>query len=218
MDDPKQLTARLLKCYSGAVYDTLRECGFENCVLPSDIRPIDDTQVLAGPVFTISGSTKPSISKEDALLAWTEFLSVARNGHVVVCAGQTNDIALMGELSAETLQARGILGYVTDGGCRDADFIRKIGFPTFHRFYTPRDVVGAWSVDEMQKPIKMGDVDIAPGDYLIADIDGAVLIPAAHIEEIITSCEEVMRTENHLRTAIRSGADPKKAYLKYGRF
>jgi regulator of RNase E activity RraA len=79
-------------------------------------------------------------------------------------------------------------------------------------------VVGAWSVDEMQKPIKMGDVDIAPGDYLIADIDGVVLIPGGHIAEIIAACEEVMRTENQVRTAIRSGVDPKEAYLKYGRF
>ena len=218
MDDSKQLTARLGKCYSGAVYDTLREHGFENCVLPSDIRPIDDTQILAGPVFTVSGSAKPGISEGDALLAWTEFLSAASKGHVVICAGQTENIALMGELSAETLQARGVLGYVSDGGCRDADFIRKIGFQTFHRFYTPRDVVGAWSVDEMQTPIKIGDVNISPGDYVIADIDGVVIIPGAHIATIITSCEEVMNTENQVRTAIRSGVDPKEAYLKYGRF
>ena len=218
MDDSKQLTARLSKCYSGAVYDTLREHGFENCVLPSDIRPIDDTQILAGPVFTVSGSAKPGISEGDALLAWTEFLSAASKGHVVICAGQTENIALMGELSAETLQARGVLGYVSDGGCRDADFIRKIGFQTFHRFYTPRDVVGAWSVDEMQTPIKIGDVNISPGDYVIADIDGVVIIPGAHIATIITSCEEVMNTENQVRTAIRSGVDPKEAYLKYARF
>ena len=218
MDDSKQLTARLSKCYTGAVYDTLREHGFENCVLPSDIRPIDDTQILAGPVFTVSGSAKSGISEGDALLAWTEFLSAASKGHVVICAGQTENIALMGELSAETLQARGVLGYVSDGGCRDADFIRKIGFQTFHRFYTPRDVVGAWSVDEMQTPIKIGDVNISPGDYVIADIDGVVIIPGAHIATIITSCEEVMNTENQVRTAIRSGVDPKEAYLKYGRF
>ena len=218
MDDSKQLTARLSKCYSGAVYDTLREHGFENCVLPSDIRPIDDTQILAGPVFTVSGSAKPGISEGDALLAWTEFLSAASKGHVVICAGQTENIALMGELSAETLQARGVLGYVSDGGCRDAYFVRKIGFQTFHRFYTPRDVVGAWSVDEMQTPIKIGDVNISPGDYVIADIDGVVIIPGAHIATIITSCEEVMNTENQVRTAIRSGVDPKEAYLKYGRF
>ncbi len=218
MDDSKQLTARLSKCYSGAVYDTLREHGFENCVLPSDIRPIDDTQILAGPVFTVSGSAKPGISEGDALLAWTEFLSAASKGQVVICAGQTENIALMGELSAETLQARGVLGYVSDGGCRDAYFVRKIGFQTFHRFYTPRDVVGAWTVDEMQTPIKIGDVNISPGDYVIADIDGVVIIPGAHIATIITSCEEVMNTENQVRTAIRSGVDPKEAYLKYGRF
>ena len=96
----------------------------EHGVLPSVIRPIDVTQVLAGPIFTVSGAPMPGISEGDALLAWTEFLSAASNGHVVICAGQTNDIALMGELSAETLKARVILGYVTDWWCRDADFIR----------------------------------------------------------------------------------------------
>jgi len=218
MQDSKNLTMRLRKCYSGAVFDALREHGFENCVLPHDIRPIDDSQILAGPVFTVAGSGKPGMDADEALRSWTGFLSAATSGHVVVCAGQTDRLALMGELSAETLQSRGILGYVTDGGCRDADFIKKIGFQTFHRFYTPRDVVGSWSVDAMQIPVQIGEVTICPGDYLIADIDGAVVIPASHARQIITFCEQVMATENAVREAIRSGVDPKEAYLKYGRF
>jgi hypothetical protein len=68
------LTERLAKCYSGAVYDALRERGIDNTVLPKDIRPIDDTQVIAGPIFTVSGTPKPGISADDALLAWTGFL------------------------------------------------------------------------------------------------------------------------------------------------
>lgn len=108
---------------------------------------------LAGPAFTISGTPKPGISADDALLTWTGFLSSAPSGHVVVCSGHTDDIALMGELSAETLQARGVRGYVTNGGCRDSDFIRSIGLPVFHRYYTAKDVVRAWSVDKMEVPV-----------------------------------------------------------------
>ncbi len=216
--DHKSLTQRLEKCYSGAVFDALRERGIENTVLPKDIRPIDDTKILAGPVFTVSGTPKPGISADEALLAWTGFLSDAQAGHVVVCDGHTSDIALMGELSAETLQGRGVRGYVTNGGCRDSDFIRNIGFQVFHRYYTARDVVGAWSVDQMQKPIQIGDVVVSPGDYLIADIDGVVLIPGESAQEVITEVEEVMNTESKVRTAIRNGTDPKEAYLQYGRF
>lgn len=57
-DKKAALTERLAKCYSGAVYDALRERGIDNTVLPKNIRPIDDTHVLAGPVFTISGTPK----------------------------------------------------------------------------------------------------------------------------------------------------------------
>ena len=217
-DNQAALTERLGQCYSGAVYDALREKGLDNTVLPKDIRPIDDTQVLAGPVFTISGTPKPGVSADEALLAWTDFLSSAPSGHVVVCSGHTDDIALMGELSAETLQARGVRGYVTNGGCRDSDFIRNIGFPVFHRFYTPKDVVGAWSVDKMGASVQIGDVVVKPGDFLIADIDGAILIPGDIAEEIVAEVEEVMNTENEVRSAIRSGTDPKEAYLTYGRF
>ena len=79
-DNQAALTERLGKCYSGAVYDALRERGIDNTVLPRDIRPIDDTQVLAGPVFTASGTPKPGISADEALLAWTGFLSTAPSG------------------------------------------------------------------------------------------------------------------------------------------
>ena len=52
----------------------------------------------------------------------------------------------MGELSAETLKFRGVRGYVVDGGCRDVDFILKLGFPVCCRYYTPADIVGRWVV------------------------------------------------------------------------
>ena len=217
-DKKAAFTERLAKCYSGAVYDALRERGINNTVLPKDIRPIDDTQVMAGPIFTVSGTPKPGISADEALLAWTGFLSTAPSGHIVVCNGHTDDIALMGELSAETLQMRGVRGYVTNGGCRDCNFIRNIGFPVFHRFYTPRDVVGAWSVDKMEVPVQIGEVVVRPGDFLIADIDGAIVISAKIAAEILAEVEEVMNTENKVRSAIHKGTNPKKAYLNFGRF
>lgn len=209
---------RLSRCYSGAVYDTLRERGIDDTVLPREIRPLDDTRILAGPVFTVRGSPKSGVSGHDTLLAWTGFLSRAPAGHVVVCQGQDNKRALMGELSAETLHGRGILGYLSDGGCRDAAFIRSLGFPVFGSFYTPRDVVGTWTPDEFDAPIVIGGVRISKGDYLIADIDGAVVIPGAIIEDVVAEVEAVMRAENKVRNAIRGGADPQEAYLAHGKF
>ena len=61
-------------------------------------------------------------------------------------------IAHMGELSAETLQFRGVRGYIVDGGCRDTGFILNMGFPVFCRYLTPRDVVGIWVPDRFGEP------------------------------------------------------------------
>jgi regulator of RNase E activity RraA len=173
---------------------------------------------MAGPVFTVSGSPKENVGEHETLIAWTEFLSTAPKDHIIVCTGHDQDRALMGELSAETLHFRGVKGYLCDGGVRDSDFILKLGFPVFSRYFTPRDVVGSWTPDVFGEPVTIGGVSINPGDYLIGDIDGTVIIPGAMAEDVISKVETVMKTENMVRTAILQGVDPKEAYLQHGRF
>ena len=212
------LTERLSRCYSGAVYDVLRDLGHSACVLPRDIRAIDPGTRVAGPVFTLSGRPNDQLTPDESLRRWTEFLAVAPPAHVVVCQPRDDVRALMGELSAETLQHRGVLGYIVDGGCRDNAFIRKMGFPVFARYQTPRDIVAAWSYDAFGEPIRIGELTIATGDYVLADIDGVVVIPAALAEDVVSGVETVMQTENLVRKAILSGVDPREAYLRYGKF
>ena len=124
----------------------------------------------------------------------------------------------MGELSAETLHLRGIRGYVVDGGCRDNAFIRKLNFPVFARFQTPRDIAGAWTLESIGQPIEIEAVQIRTGDFVLADIDGIVVIPAEQAEAIVDEVHRVMNTENLVRKAILNGVSPKDAYLRYGKF
>jgi len=209
---------RLAGCYSGAIHDVLRMLGHERCVLPPSIRPLDPSRKLAGPVWTVSGHIDRTQSAHDTLLGWTTLLSKAPTGHVVVCQPHNHEIALMGELSAETLKNKGVLGYVVDGGCRDTDFILALGFPVFHSFFTPSDIVGRWIPDRYAEPVTIGDVTISTGDWLLGDRDGVVVIPRALAEETIARTEAVALTENKVRDAIRGGMDPVDAYLKYRKF
>jgi len=209
---------RLAGCYSGAIHDVLRMLGHERCVLPPSIRPLDPSKKLAGPVWTVSGHIDRTQSAHDTLLGWTTLLSKAPTGHVVVCQPHNHEIALMGELSAETLKNKGVLGYVVDGGCRDTDFILALGFPVFHSFFTPSDIVGRWIPDRYAEPLTIGDVTISTGDWLLGDRDGVVVIPAAMAEDTIAKTEAVALTENKVRDAIRGGMDPVDAYLKYRKF
>ena len=212
------LADRLNQCYSGAVYDVLRSMGYPNQVLPPEIRPLELDYKLAGCVYTVSGFVDQTQSGHDTLLSWTGLLSKAPEDSVVICQPNTHKMALMGELSAETLQYRGVRGYIVDGACRDSDFITKIGFKTFCSSFTPVDVVGRWLADRFGDPITIGEVTISTGDYVIADRDGIVIIPAEITEEVITKTEEVLQTESLIRKAILEGMDPQEAYLKYGKF
>jgi regulator of RNase E activity RraA len=212
------LSRKLEMFYSGAVFDVLREMGHPDCLLPRSIRAIDPDTRVSGRVFTMRGRPDNSISAHDSLVAWTEFLTLAPSGDVVVCQPQDDVRALLGELSAETLQLRGVKGYIVDGGTRDNAFLRRLGFPVFARFQTPRDIVAAWRPEAFGEPISIGQVLIRSGDYVVADIDGIVIIPGDLAEEVITMVETVMSTENLVRKAILDGMDPKDAYLKYGKF
>jgi len=212
------LSNRLGECYTGAVYDVMRDFGMKNCVLPHAIRALNPEIRLAGRVFTMQGRPDPNCSVHGSIVRWTEFLSIAPEGHVIVCQPQDHSLALMGELSAEALHLRGVRGYIVDGGCRDNAFIRKLNFPVFARFQTPRDIAGAWTLESFGEPIEMERVQIRTGDFVLADIDGIVVVPAQQVEAVIAAVEKVMHTENLVRRAILSGISPKEAYLRHGKF
>ena len=214
----KDLVSRLEKCYTGAVYDVLREKGMKNTILPHEIKSIDPSKKIAGKIWTCSGEIDESLDKDTTMLSWTEMLSKAPKDSVVICQPNDGTIAHMGELSAETLKYRGVRGYIVDGGCRDVDFILKLGFPVFCKYFTPSDVVCRWQVKTLGEPIKIGDLEIKSGDYVLGDIDGVVIIPNEIIDEVITDTENYINTESALRKDILSGVDPKEAYLKYRLF
>lgn len=211
-------TERLSKCYTGVVHDIMRDDGHKNFTLPSSIRPSKNQHILAGQIFTMEGIVDQTLDHHETLLAWTGFLSKAPNNKVVICQPNNHEVALMGELSAETLQLKGVRGYIVDGGARDLDFILKIDFPLWSSFYTPRDVVGFWKPTDFEKTIKIGDTVINNNDYVLADIDGVVIIPQNNIEDILNRSEKLINTENLVRKSIKEGMDPQEAYLKYSAF
>ena len=212
------LTERLERCYTGAVHDVLRLMGHENVVLPHAIKAIEPGRRLAGPVWTVSGHIDRTKTRHETLLGWCTLLAEAPADHVVVCQPNNHEIALMGELSAQTLIARGVRGYVVDGGSRDTDLVLAQGFPVFCSFLTPSDIVERWIPDRYGEPITIGAVTIATGDYLLGDRDGVVIVPRTVVEEVIARAEEVVATESDMRRALTGGMNPVEAYNKYGKF
>jgi regulator of RNase E activity RraA len=219
MLNEEQIIEELLLLNSSIIHDALRIESYSNQTLPNEIIPLQFENTIAGKVWTISGSLKKNIKESDSLLSWTNFLSKSQDNSIIVCQPNNHEIALMGELSAETLKLKNIRGYITDGGCRDVTRIKsEIKLPVYCRFNTPKDVAGRWIVEEMGTSIVIGDVKIVTGDYLIADEDGIVIIPYNIIDKIIIRAKNDLNSENKMREAILNGTDPKEAYLKYGKF
>lgn len=215
---PVSLTQRLERCYTGVVHDIMRGMGLRDFTLPPELRPLMPERALAGPAFTIRGKVEKGADAHQTLLAWTGLLSQAPSGSIWTSQPNDRVVAHMGELSAETLRNKGVRGCVVDGFIRDANFLLDIGFQSWGRGFTPRDVVGHWLPDATQVEIRIGEVDIAPGDYLVGDRDGMIRIPASLVEQVVADSERAMATESLVRKAILAGMDPQQAYLKYGKF
>ena len=209
---------RLEAVYTGALHDVMRAMGLTNFVLPPEILPLANGDKLAGPIYTVEGKSGTDLDAHETLLEWTGLLSKAPSGHVIICQPNTHEVALMGELSAETLKFKGIRGYIVDGGSRDVEFLLNMEFSTWCSFKTPKDIVGRWLPVSFNETIRIGDVDVSGGDWVLADLDGIVILPQDKAEEIVAETERVIGTENKIRSAIFEGMDPQDAYLKWGKF
>jgi regulator of RNase E activity RraA len=206
---------RLAACTSSVVHDVMKDLGLPVRVLPRTITGIEPHMKAAGPVFTVRGRPDPTLDKHTSLYEWAGLLSKSPPGHVVICQPQDDTRALFGGLSAEALAIKGVRGYIVDGGCRDLDAIAEQRFPVFARFATPIDIVCAWRAEAFEVPVSMGGVPVSPGDHVLADRDGIVLIAGADFERVLAAAEAKLATEGDMVRAIRAGVDPQEAYLRH---
>jgi regulator of RNase E activity RraA len=209
---------RFLAIYTAALADILDERGLHSQVLPPSIRPLAPGLRLAGPAFTVSGRPAESTDYDAALRKVLRMLGEVPSGHVAVYACNQDVSAHLGELSVTSLKARGAAGCVLHGGCRDVRFILEEGFPVFASHLTPDDSTYRWELEATQAPIEIGGVRIEPGDWIVGDDDGVVVVPAALAEEVLVEAERKAATESEIRVAVREGLPPLEAYERFGTF
>ena len=206
-----QLAARFARIYTGALTDVLAELGRPSQALPAAIEPLGRGMGLVGPAFPVE--TRPGPSAPDEVTRAWEMLQAVPPGHVLVCATGAGDYAVLGDLAAALLKANGCAGGLVEGGCRDIDLILEIGFPVFCGFVTPKDIShGHGDFVAWGHTVTIGDVTIATGDYVVADADGAVVIPMALIDEVLVRAEMLVRREAVVRMALLRGSSPEEAY------
>jgi 4-hydroxy-4-methyl-2-oxoglutarate aldolase len=215
---PAGLADRFLAVYTAVLTDVMDTRGLRNQTLPWVLRPLAPGMRLAGPAFTVAGRPAPQADHERVIRSVLTMLGEVPADHVAVYATGHDVSAHLGELSVTSLQARGCAGAVLDGGCRDVDFILRTGFPVFSRFVTPEDSTWRWELTETGAPIEIGGVRIEPGDWIVADADGVVSVPAAIAGDVLAEAEAKAATESEIRVAVREGMLPLEAYERFGTF
>ncbi|MBA2427593.1 MAG: RraA family protein [Actinobacteria bacterium] len=216
--EARETAARFSALYTGAVTDVMDRLGYRNQTLPSELMPLRFGMRLAGPAFTIEGRPHPGNDYDTSVRKILEMLGAVPEHHVAVY--QTNDriSAHLGELSVTSLKARGARGAVIDGGCRDVDYILRQDYPVFCRYTTPQDCVVRWELTAVNVAVTVGGVRIEPGDYIVADHDGIVVVPDKLRDRVLEDAESKVATEGDIRAAVLGGALPLEAYDRYGTF
>ena len=209
---------RFAAVYTAALADVLDDRGLRQQTLPSEIRPLAAGMRVAGQAFTVQGRPTDTQDWDAAIRKTLAMLGSVPTGHVAIYACEHDIAAHFGELSATSLLSRGVAGCVIDGGCRDVRFIIDEGFPVFSRFKTPEDATWRWQVQATQVPITIGRVRVEPGDWVVGDEDGVVVVPAAVAADVLAEAEAKAATENEIRSAVRDGSSPLEAYERYGTF
>ena len=121
-----------------------------------------------------------------------------------------------GELLATASRYRGARGIVADAYTRDTLALVEMNFPTFVAGISPEDSLGRIEVDAVGVPIECGDVTVNPGDLLVGDHDGVVVIPSAVAHEVIALAEEKVSGENLVRQKLEDGMPVWEAFRTYG--
>ena len=142
-------------------------------------------------------------------------------GDVSVWSGDGEGICYFGELIAVGMKDRGSVGALVDGGVRDIRWLGQHAYPVYTRYRTPVQSIGRWKVVEWQKPVHLHGatvrrVVVSPGDFILADEDGAIVIPQRVLDETLRRAEVLTDRELKLRHELLEGLSLEQALAKFG--
>jgi regulator of RNase E activity RraA len=165
-----------------------------------------------GPAFTVAmlpaGSDPGTVG---------DFVDEVPEGAVVVidARGRT-DATVWGDLLTEAARRRGIAGTVIDGVCRDSERTVQLEYPIFTRGRTMRTGKSRLGLAGTQVPVAIGAVRVEPGDLILGDGDGILVVPASRHREVARAAREIAAAENRIRRAITAGESLAEARSRTG--
>lgn len=193
----KELLSRYEQLYTGAISDVLREFCLLDQALPGYMRPLRDSDVVAGIAFTVKSAPNVKITGE--MTFRTQMLDDMKEDSFVVWDTSNDEKAtLWGGVMTATAYGKGIRGACIDGGIRDTKQILEKPFPVYYKHRIPNGSLGRCLITHYQIPILIGGVVIKPGDVIFADCDGVVCVPRDIAYDVLVRAEEIRENEKKI--------------------
>jgi regulator of RNase E activity RraA len=217
MNDTSKLVEAFGKVAIASIADAVdRVCG-KRGYMDSTIKPQINDRRICGPAATVlEAATDEFLPPQHAL----DLIDEAASGSVIVISimGGTSEVAVWGGLMTAGAVANGHAGAVLDGGVRDLVEIRRdYGFPVYARSVSPGTTLGRYKTVASQVPVQVGGVVVHPGDLIVGDVDGVVVVPQAHAEEVLKMAQEIDARELEQAKLIIAEKSLRKGLTKYGR-
>ncbi len=167
-------------------------------ILHASIKPVSSASSFAGPAITVRCMVGDNLALHHAL-------TLARSGDVLVADARGHmDTAVWGEILHTAACQRGIVGIVIDGATRDVAALRKSEVPLFVRAVVPAGPHKGFG-GEINTTIQCGGVPVAPGDLVIGDDDGIVVVRPQQIPGLLERCRKRIRDETDILAQVREG-------------
>ena len=212
---PKELVEGFRSVGTSTLGDILDGMGLEGVV--SGLRPMKDGTVLVGPAVTVKqvSGVVGTYGIEDFPVG--RVIDYAKPGDVLVFDNGGKAISTWGGLASTAAKIRGIEGVVIDGGCRDADQIAELGFPVFTRHITPTTGKTRIKILELNGIIQCGGIRVRPGDIMVADGTGVVVIPQEKARDILEKAQAAEKAEERFVDQLKKGKTFLEAQKSTGR-
>jgi len=206
----------LVSIPTASLSDSLDRLGIRG-FMSHEIRPLGKYARIAGPAVTIKDT--PATEKVIPLLAM-QAIDSASEGSIIVRSVEgidARDIGLWGGLMSQAAKVKGIQAAVLDGGSRDLIEAAAMKFSIYARSVVPTTSVGRTKVSAINVPIECGGITVTPGDVVVADIDGVVVIPKQRLAEVLKLAREIDKIEKAEAVELRRGNKMTEVIQKYAR-
>lgn len=213
---PLDFGALRASLYTAVVADVLDALGLRSQVLSARLTCMSGQGLLVGRAKTTLWEDVDAVDPRPYELELLAVDTCRPDDVMIAAADGSMRSGIWGELLSTAAGRRGCAGAIVDGAVRDVSAMNRIGFCVFARGACPRDSLHRQRVVAVDEAVEIGGVRIGPGDVVLADADGVVVVPQTVEREVMEAALRKVTAEDRVRDEIRAGVPAGEVFKKYG--